>query len=393
MGIMEIKKKLNTPSGNTHDIKYLYNVIAGLKRKGGRVESNPETFKYFKKMINDYNDAKASKFGLSSKPKEVDIKVVNNIIAELKYIKLIRKENGHLALTNEGENIASLIEEKDSERLKEVFAKLMIENYRVFEYFLKRIKEVSGGKGIPIPSPSVRAEVLDKSGGNPEIVVERYVKIINENYPPMHLNLDSILSLLKAKNVDTIDKKTKKIKNLQAVIEKYVVSEIFQPNIKSRRAYDFVRSRTTFLELTNYAIFDFEGFPAEVTYLISDFEPTFNHATKTVDYSGGRVYINYPAFEDMKDIFKETIAKNYNTYKDDFGYMKIAAVRDTVCRELKISDNLFDIYLKKLYEEEPHWLSFTYAGAGDKITEKRLPIIFEKPMREFFTLLKVNLRR
>jgi len=60
---------------------------------------------------------------------------------------------------------------------------------------------------------------------------------------------------------------------------------------------------------------------------------------------------------------------------------------------LKISDSLFDAYLKQLYKEEPHWLSFTYSGARDKITEKRLPIIFEKPMREFFTLLKINLRR
>jgi len=64
-----------------------------------------------------------------------------------------------------------------------------------------------------------------------------------------------------------------------------------------------------------------------------------------------------------------------------------------VCRELKISDSLFDAYLKQLYKEEPHRLSFTYSGARDKITEKHLPIIFEKPMREFFTLLKINLRR
>jgi hypothetical protein len=73
--------------------------------------------------------------------------------------------------------------------------------------------------------------------------------------------------------------------------------------------------------------------------------------------------------------------------------MKIADARDKVCKELKISDNLFDEYIKKLYKEEPHWLSFTYGGAEDKITEKRLPIIFETPIRELFTLFKINLRR
>ncbi len=57
-----------------------------------------------------------------------------------------------------------------------------------------------------------------------------------------------------------MENKTEKINRLQSVIEKFIVSEAFGPIIKSRRTYDFVRSRTTFLELTNYGIFDFEGF-------------------------------------------------------------------------------------------------------------------------------------
>lgn len=115
--------------------------------------------------------------------------------------------------------------------------------------------------------------------------------------------------------------------------------------------------------------------------------------TQIVNYLKGNIYINHPTFEDIRTPFKESITKNYNTYKDEFGYMEIADMRDKVCRELKISDNLFDAYLKELYREESHWLSFTYSGAGDKITEKRLPIIFEKPMREFYTSLKINPRR
>mgnify|MGYP001606249092 CR=1 FL=1 len=107
----------------------------------------------------------------------------------------------------------------------------------------------------------------------------------------------------------------------------------------------------------------------------------------------GNLYINNPSYEGIRGAFKDSIARNYNALKDDFGYTRIARVRDLVARELKISDNLFDTYLKRLYKEEPHWISFTYSGAGDKITEKGLPIVFEKPMREFFTLLKVNEER
>ena len=387
---MELKKKLNAPSGNIHDIKYLYNVIAGLKRKNGQVESNIKTFEYFKRMINDYNDAKASKYGLSFKPREVNIEVVKHVVAELKYLKLIRKEKGYLILTDEGKNIAALIEKKDSTELKKVFTKLMLENFNIFECFLKGIKEVSNNSGVPIPF--ITSDVFDKCGGDSKKIGENYISIINKNCSNIITEPTRLYDLLEDAKVDLIEKRTDRINKLQSVIEKFVVSEIFVPNIKSRRTYDFVRSRTTFLELTNYATFGFEGFPAEVTYLISDFNPTFKR-TINVEYSRGNIYINYPTFEEIRELLKGSITEIYNTQKDDFGYMKIADIRDMVCRELKISDNLFDVYLQKLYREEPHWLSFTYSGAGDKITEKRLPIIFEKPMREFFTLLKINLRR
>lgn len=387
---MEIRKKLNTPSGNVLDIKYLYNVIAGLKRKGGRAESNINTIEYFKKMINDYNDAKASKYGLSFKPREVNIKVVKHVVAELKYLKLIRKEKGYLILTDEGENIAVLIEKKDSTELKKVFTRLMLENFNIFECFLKGIKEVSNGNGVPIPF--ITSDVFDKCSGDSKKIGEKYISIINKNCSNIIIEPSRLYDLLEDAKVDLIEKRTDRINKLQSVIERFVVSEVFVPNIKSRRTYDFVRSRTTFLGLTNYATFDFEGFPAEVTYLISDFNPTFKR-TINVEYSRGSMYINYPSFEEVRESLKDSITKIHSAKKDEFGYMKIADIRDMVCRELKISDNLFDAYLKRLYKEEPHYLSFTYSGAGDKITEKRLPIIFEKPMREFYTLLKINLRR
>jgi len=284
-----------------------------------------------------------------------------------------------------------LIEQKDSNELKKLFAKLILENFGIFKYFLKRIRDVSNGSGVPIPF--ITSDVFDKCRGDSKKIAENYINIVNKNCLNLISNPKRLYDLLENEKVDLTEKRTNKIKRLQAAIEKLIVLEAFTGNIQSRRLYDFVRSRTTFLELTNYAIFDFDGFPAEITYLISDFNPIFNHVTKTVDYSGGSVHINYPAFEEIRAPLKEAITKIYNAKKDDFGYIKIADMRDEICRELKISDSLFDVCIKRLYTEEPHWLSFTYSGAGDKITEKRLPIIFEKPMREFFTLLRINLRR
>lgn len=75
----------------------------------------------FKKMVNDYNDAKANRYELSFKPGGMSIKVVKHLVNELKYLRLIRKENGCLILpilTDECENITSLIENRDSNELK-----------------------------------------------------------------------------------------------------------------------------------------------------------------------------------------------------------------------------------------------------------------------------------
>jgi len=388
---MENTKDLSMPSGNVHDIRYLYTVIATLKQRSGFIESSSKILENFRKAINDYNDGKASRYGLSFRPREVNIRVVKHVGAELKHLKLIRSENEHLALSNEGEKAALLIERKDSNELKKIFARLMLENYSIFESFLKRLKEISGSRGLPIPS--ITSSAFDRCEGDPIRIAERYTTIIKENCPGLALNPKKLHSMLEEANIVSLVKRTEKINRLQAIIERYVVGEAFSPSIKSRRVYDFVRSRTSFLEFTNYAIFDFEGFPAEVTYLISDFNPTFTQTTRAVEYTGGSIYINYPSFEEILEPFKNAVIRTYNAKKDEFGYAKIADVRDLVCRELRISDNLFDAYLKRLYQEEAHWLSFTYSGAGDMVTEKRLPIVFEKPVRELFTLLKINQRR
>lgn len=388
---MEVQKKLKMPDGNVHDIKYLYIVINGLKQKGGRVEISDRTLEYFKKGLNNYNEAKAAKYGLSFKPREVNIEIVKHVLAELQSLNLIHKEKSHLMLTDEGEKVASLIEGKKTEELKEVFTKLMLETFTIFEYFLKRVKEISNDRGIPIPF--ITSNVFDACNGEPKKIADNYIEII-KNHSSLHINKSRLYQLLESEKVDLVEKKTDKINKLQAIFEKFVVSEAFYPEIKNRRTYDFVRSRTTFLGLTNYANFTFDGFPAEVVYLISDFESnSFKYSTKEIVYQGGKIYILSPKFEEIKEALKETMSKVYIEKKDEFGYVRIADMRDLVCRELKISDNLFDNYVKRLYQEEPHWLSFTYSGASEKITEKRLPIIFEKPMREFFTLIKLNLWR
>lgn len=388
---MEVKKKLKMPSGNIHDIRYLYSVLAGLKRKGGRVPTDAGTLEYFKKMINEYNESRASKYGLSFAPREVNIKVVRHATLELRHLNLVYTENREWALTNQGEAVATLIERKDAGELRRIFIELMLDRYQIFEVFLRRVKEVSGGSGVPIPF--LTAELLDRCGGESKQVVEGYVNIVTRGCPSLMIQAERLYELLESAGVDAIERRTEKINRLQASIEKFVVSSAFAPGIQSRRAYDLARSRMTFLGLTNFAVFNYEGFPAETAYLISDFEPTLPYARKGAEYSKGIIYLNCPTYEDIRERLKDSLARVYMALRDEFGYVKIADARDLVCRELRISDALFDEDLKRMYEEEPHWLSFTYSGAGDRVTEKRLPIIFEKPMREFFTLLKMNLRR
>lgn len=319
---MEGTKKLSMPSGNVHDIRYLYAVIAGLKQRSGRLEGSPTTFEYFRKAINDYNDAKASRYGLSFKPREVNVKVVKHVVTELKGLKLIRSENGHLALSSEGGNVALLIERRESDELKKIFARLMLENYNIFESFLKRLKEISSSKGLPVPS--ISSAVFTRCEEDPIKIAQSYIYIVKETCPNLALNPQRLYGILEEANIASLGKRTEKIQTIQAIIERYVIAEAFSPSIKSRRVYDFVRWRTSFLEFTNYAILYFEGFPAEVTYLISDFKPAFAHAVRTVEYADGTIYVNHPTFEEMLEAFKDSMITTYNAKKNEFGYAKIA---------------------------------------------------------------------
>lgn len=384
---MEDRKRLKMPRGNVHDILYLYSILGGINYRGGRVERNHKTFAYLKKVVNDYNEAKASKYGLSFRPREVNVKVIEHLVAELEYLKLIQEDKEHLVLTSQGEYVASLIEKGASEELRRLFTKLMLENFSIFEYFLKQTKTVSNGEAIPIPF--ISSDFFDRCGMDPSRIAEKCVSILAEHAPALHLDLRELHNSIETAGVKSLGKRTDKISKLQAVIEKFVILEAFGPVIKSRRVYDFVRSRLTRLELTNYGKFYFEGLQAYVTYLICDFTPAFDETVR-VEYSKGTVYVNHPSFRKIHELFKKSLLNFYHVMKDDFGYVRVPDLRDAVCRELKISDNLFDEYIKRIYKEEPHWLSFTYGGAEDKVTEKRLPIIFEKPMREFFTLVKIK---
>lgn len=386
---MERTKKLKTPAGNVHDIRYLLTIVASLKRREGRAQIEARTLAYFQRMINDYNYSKSTRYGLFFKPRKVNIVVVRHVVSELKNLNLIQEENQYLKLTDEGRFVASLIEQRDTDELKKIFTRLMLENYYIFEYFLEMM-EASGSEGIPIPF--ITSKVFSKFNGDPEKIGERYINAINERCPSLIKEPYKLHNQLRKSKIDSIAKRTDKIKKLQSVIEKYVVSEVFQPHMKSRRVYDFVRSRTTFLGLTNYARYELENLPAEVTYLISGFAPTFPYHKKIVDYSGGTIYINSPSYEEIRKSFKESLIKTYKAKKDEFGYMKIADARDAVCRDLRVADNLFDLHIQRLYEMEPNLLSFTYLGAEDKITEKRLPILFER-RGELFTRLKINMRR
>ncbi len=386
-----IERRLSMPSGSVHDLRYLYAVVAALARRNGRVQQSKATLQYLAKAINDYNEAKASRFGLSFKPRGVNTEVVKNVVDEIRDLRLIVVEDEYLALTDAGQNVAALIDKGDSQRLKTTFGALILETYTVFESFLTVLKRTSRGYGIPIPS--VNASLYDRYQENPEKIGAAYLGILGDQCPGLALNPDRLAVSFAEVKITSIEKRTRRIEALQSILEKHVIQQAFDPVIKSRRVYDFVRARTTFLEFTNYAILEFGGTPAELTYTISDFSLTFAHDVRTVEYASGTVYVNSPSYEEVLDEFRSSISRAYGAKSDEFGYAKIAEVRDQVCRELRVSDNLFDEYLKRLYREEPNWLSLTYSGASDIVTEKRLPIVFEKPVRELFTLLRLTQRR
>lgn len=124
-------------------------------------------------------------------------------------MKLIRSENKHLVLSNDGENVALLIERRDSDELKQIFARLMLENYSIFEIFLKRLNEISGSKGLPVPF--ISSDAFTRCEEDPIKIGESYVHIIKETCPNLVLSPHRLYSILEEANIASLGKRTEKM--------------------------------------------------------------------------------------------------------------------------------------------------------------------------------------
>src|SRR3989442_9139704 len=145
------EKKLKIPPAGVHDVRYLYTIIDGLKRRGGKIDNNHNAMEYLRRLINSYNDSKATSFGLSYKPREVNTVIVEDAVNELLVLGMIQKEGGHFSLTDLGGHVFTLIEKRESRALRHIFAKAMLDNYSIFGYFLQRLRAISDSEGCLIP--------------------------------------------------------------------------------------------------------------------------------------------------------------------------------------------------------------------------------------------------
>ncbi|MBE2228444.1 MAG: hypothetical protein IAE93_13900 [Ignavibacteria bacterium] len=377
---------IKAPTGNIHDVKYLYTILYGIFQRNYELPDTPKTLEFFKKLINDYNTSKAIRYNLSLRPKEVNVGTIENILKELKNLSLIEYKNDKIVLNGIALEVCSLIKDKKSEELRLLFAKLMLDNFTVFNTFLKTTMSFDK-KEVCIPN--LNSGFMDRHNSDENKILSLYIAYYATQYKNILFDHGELIDSLHEANYGELINRGDKIKKLQSVLEKYFVTKLFSGNITSRRQYDFIRTRCAVLDMANYAIFDTDGLSFEITYLISSFEPEFEHFNK-VAYYAGELYMNSPEFLQIERKLIESARLIYNNKKDEFGYAKIADVRDYVCRDLRITDRLFDNYIIRIHIKDPSLIKFTYSGASDKITEKRLPIIIDKQLREFYTFIKIK---
>src|SRR6266852_3083719 len=156
-------EKLKIPAASVHDTRYFYALVSGIDQKGGKVESSERTLEYFRRLINDYNQSKASSYGLSHKAADVSINLVKDAVGELSTMGLIDRKNEAFALTELGDKIARMISGRERDQLRRLFARAMFDSYSIFEYFLRRIKSATRGEGVPLPA--VTSEVFNRYDG------------------------------------------------------------------------------------------------------------------------------------------------------------------------------------------------------------------------------------
>jgi hypothetical protein len=377
--------------GSIHDVQYLFAGIRALLLL--KTPAGKETFiASVRKEISDYNRQLADRYTLG-KPRSIGSLLAYDVIADLKALGVVELVNNKWDFSLVGKHLVSLLENSRTKEFRNEITKLMVSRFPQLASFLMALYELTTSEELVLPR--VTAELFNYvSARNMRVMANSIVGVASTNLSEDSKLKLSAFELEKRLNMAFEKAKGDKIRSLGVEADQYLVSRLFGPNINSKRTYDIVRDLCTSLFLVNYGYFKKGDMYSEIVYLTSWLYPSMRtpsdiHGFNEINLEDGRrILIHDPFGEAFKTKFAEAVKRAYATQPHEFGFVRISNLRNQVCKDLRISDRLFDSEIVEIYEENPQKFSLSYSF--EKVTSKRLPILIGDTLKTMYNLISIK---
>lgn len=320
---------------------------------------------------------------------------ISDLLRELLHFNFIRKsekDKQKYSITPEGSEYLRLLD-SDPEQAMDMLLRKMQDIFVTPAWFIERMWSLNPkGQGelvIPTPIKSWRPESKswDDYHWHSELntVCDKTIDVIDQNLPgafPIDKNdwLCSVKDEYERLGLQQPRSKTNKGKStvsfaprarLSLAMKNISVHKLFSRYNPQTKQQDFPNKRSEMTHrafsvwcprLENFELLFYTDYnpviPGRIIFPLSSFKiPGIELGFKEKSFirlSDGRVlYVHNPDTDDFFDLFKQTLIDTYQRYYNmqSIMYISIQDIRDELCRLLRISPNLFEIYLQKTYDQ------------------------------------------
>ncbi len=371
-----------------HDSRYLYTGLLAFADTGNKMPTK-ELERRVRQGISDYVTEQQSKYLLAERTPSYQ-KIPFYVISELTTYGLLErnKSNGDMfCLTDEGQHLLDLLLQRRGLLVRTRLAALYLQTFTKPLYFQKRLWELGDDPGLKIPEINYSTlDPLKRHGASQldTVVKALGVEIADElsKQVGIRFSLDQFIAAITHELRSHDWREETKQKSFQAVrraLDNFMLP-VFFPNAEiSRPKFDVLRDRNDTFGLLNRRRLVKKALTWEHVYLTSWIEPpmqrqqdTSHDDFLTANVDSATLYVHEPEWLSARDRFGEALKSSWMKCRLPIGYARIVDLRNDVCFALKISNETFDGFMRRLAEGgEP---KVVFSSSPERYTTKAMPL-------------------
>jgi len=297
------------------------------------------------------------------------------VIDEAKQYELVKEENSSLRLTDQGKKLISMYQEEGSVRFTRVLFELMERNYNAFRYLIDLFYRANRYRPgfLIFPNYSPRQLHFERSAVRTSRDIIEYseklvVRLQQDIKEFLGLERDlrnenkKLLSRLRESNLLPQSNSAQFAQGKYNVITKrfrdhwmnYFLKQIYgyEASLSSFDIWTYRGKQIGIIHATEF----YPGFNGRIVYPTS----VLRESTKSKDFQrlyeyddGVGLYVHEPDEEDSdnRDEFVDRLVKGYFKLRgfSRSYFVNLAALREIVCLDMKISEHVFETFLNSIY--------------------------------------------